>query len=155
MRSIKSKILSILICLTPFAVMSALTKLFFPDTYLLAWMLRHWYLGIWAIAAAVAWFDAKWGYVLSFSYAASVVFGQVVGDLIRNHKISKITAEMTNQEITRMHGHPGFQLWMGAFAFAIILCGAFSVYRKVAPAGTSACAGAGRQGRRRGRPDGR
>lgn len=127
----KNKLLSILICLVPFAVMFALTKLFFQGTYLFEWMLRHWYLGIWAIAAIVAWFDAKWGYVLSFSYAASVVFGQVVGDFIRNHNISQVTAEMTNQEIARMYNHPGFELCIGAYALVIILYGAFSVYRKV------------------------
>lgn len=134
MRISKSKLLSALICLTPFAVMFGLTKLFFQDAYLFEWMLRHWYLGIWAIAAIIAWFDAKWGYVLSFSYTASVVFGQVVGDFIRNHNVSKVTAEMTNQEIARMYVHPGFQLCIEAFALVIILYGAFSVYRRVGKA---------------------
>ncbi len=130
MRSTKNKILSVLAALAPFAVLFGLTRLFFPDVYPLEWMLRHWYLGIWAIAAAAAWFDAKWGYVLSFSCTASMVFGQVAGDAIRKHNIAKITPEMTNQEIARMHGHPGLLLWLGAFALVIVLYGAFSVYRK-------------------------
>ena len=103
MRNAKGKIAAVLICLAPFAAMFGLTKLFFQDSYLLEWMLRHWYLGIWVIAAIMAWMNAQWGYALSYSYALAVVFGQVTGEFIRNCNIAKVTAEMTNQEIARLH----------------------------------------------------
>lgn len=130
MRNAKGKIAAVLICLAPFAAMFGLTKLFFQDSYLLEWMLRHWYLGIWVIAAITAWMNAKWGYALSYSYALAVVFGQVTGEFIRNCNIAKVTAEMTNQEIARLHHHPGFQLWMAAFALLMVLFGVFSLYQK-------------------------
>ena len=130
MRNAKGKIAAALICLAPFAAMFGLTKLFFQDNYLLEWMLRHWYLGIWVIAAITGWMNAKWGYALSYSYALAVVFGQVTGEFIRNRNIAKVTAEMTNQEIVRLHHHPGFQLWMAAFALLMVLFGVFSLYQK-------------------------
>lgn len=54
----------------------------------------------------------------------------VTGEFIRNCNIAKVTAEMTNQEIARLHHHPGFQLWMAAFALLMVLFGVFSLYQK-------------------------
>ena len=136
MRNAKGKIAAVLICLAPFAAMFGLTKLFFQDSYLLEWMLRHWYLGIWVIAAITAWMNAKWGYALSYSYALAVVFGQVTGEFIRNPEKGLVPCSIIRPR-SRLAcrslpqgDHPGFQLWMAAFALLMVLFGVFSLYQK-------------------------
>lgn len=109
------------ICLIPFAVLFVLTKLFFQELYLLEWMMRHWYLGLWAISVIVALFDPKWGYVISYSNFISVIIGQVVGDYIKNQNISKVTPKMTNEQIAHLYHNPGFRIWLLAFSLIVVI----------------------------------
>ena len=120
MKFVKNKIIPSLICIAPFAILFALTKLWFPDVYMFDWMLRRWYLCLWAITAFVALFDAKWGYVISFSDIIAIIVGQVAGTIIRNNNISKVTPDMEAWQIARLHHHPGFEIWLVLF-FALII----------------------------------
>ena len=121
MSATKSKILSTIICLIPFAVLLALALLF-PKCYLLDWMRRSWFLFLWAISAGLVWYKTKWGYVLSFGNFAAVMLGQFLGDYIREVRIAGITPEMDTMnpgEVIQRYEHPGFALWMITLALFI------------------------------------
>jgi len=109
------------ICLIPFVALFVLTKLVFQELYLLEWMTRHWYLGLWAISFIVALFNQKWGYVLSLSNFISVVLGQFVGDYIKNQNISKVTSEMSNEQIAHLYHNPGFRIWLFTFSLIVVI----------------------------------
>lgn len=118
------------ICVIPFGVLFILTKLFFQEAYLLEWMMRHRYLGLWAISVILVLFNPKWGYVISLSNFISVVIGQVVGDYIRKQNISKIVPEMTNEQIAHLYLNPGFSIWIMLFFSFVIIYAAICAYRK-------------------------
>lgn len=46
MKVIKNKIIPCLVSLLPFLVLFFITKAWFPEAYLLKWMVHHYYLGL-------------------------------------------------------------------------------------------------------------
>lgn len=121
MRINKRSFFHVFICLIPFAVLFVLTKLFFQELYLLEWMMRHRYIGLWAISVIVALFAPRWGYVISYSNFISVIIGQVVGNYIRNQNISKVTPEMTGQQRAHLYHNPGFEIWLLTFLLIVVI----------------------------------
>ena len=112
MKAIKNKIIPCLISLLPFLVLFFITKAWFPEAYLLKWMVNHYYLGLWLIAASISFFHKRLAYVISFGNFAAVILGQVIGDRIRAYNISTITPDMDAGKTAMLHGHPGFEIWL-------------------------------------------
>lgn len=130
MENIKSKVLSCLICLLPFALLFIFAELF-PTLYLLEWMLRRHFLYLWVAVIVVALINAKWGYALSFSYLTAIILAQVSGDYLRSRNIMKITVGMRAEEVARLQEHPGFTIWLGLFVLMLVSCGIFFKYQRV------------------------
>ena len=122
---------SALICWIPFLVLSIVTICFFRKVYLLEWMLRHTYLGLWAIAFIVALSNPGWGYAISVSNFVAVLIGTITGDYIRNRNILKITSDMKDWQVMRMYHNPGFEIWLGIFLLGLLLYAIFSYCTKV------------------------
>ncbi len=122
---------SALICWAPFLVLSIVTICFFRKVYLLEWMLRHAYLGLWAIAFIVALSNPGWGYAISVSNFVAVLIGTITGDYIRNRNILKITSDMKDWQVMRMYHNPGFEIWLGIFLLGLLLYAIFSYCTKV------------------------
>ena len=122
---------SALICWVPFLVLSIVTICFFRKVYLLEWMLRHAYLGLWAIAFIVALSNPGWGYAISVSNFVAVLIGTITGDYIRNRNILKITSDMKDWQVMRMYHNPGFEIWLGIFLLELLLYAIFLYCTKV------------------------
>ena len=122
---------SAIICWVPFLVLSIVTICFFRKVYLLEWMLRHAYLGLWAIAFIVALSNPGWGYAISVSNFVAVLIGTITGDYIRNRNILRITSDMKDWQVMRMYHNPGFEIWLGIFLLGLLLYAIFSYCTKV------------------------
>lgn len=132
MKNIKQRLLRCAICLLPFAVLFVLTKLFFNDVFVLNWMMRNWYLFLWAIAAAAAFFSTKWGYVISFSFPMCVAVGQIVGDIVKARNIALITPDMDAEQEYLLSHHPGLEICLFTFLGIIVIYAiASAIYRGV------------------------
>ena len=110
--SLRTKILQCVGTLLPFVVIFLLTKVFFEDVYLLEWLLRHWYCGLWLIAVVIAIFNFKLSLAISYSNIIAIVLGQFVGDAIQEYNISQITPDMSAEQQAHMHLHYGVPIWL-------------------------------------------
>ena len=57
--SLKIRLYHCAITLVPFIILFILTKVFFREVYLLEWLARHWYCGLWIVASVIAIFNFK------------------------------------------------------------------------------------------------
>ncbi len=110
--SIGTTILRCLITLLPFVITYLVTKAFFEEVYLLEWLARHWYCGLWVIAIIIVFFNFKLSLVISYCNVIAIGLGQFVGDAIREYNISLITPDMSAEQQAHLHLHYGFPIWL-------------------------------------------
>ncbi|MBR5947374.1 MAG: hypothetical protein IKZ82_01840 [Clostridia bacterium] len=125
------RIIHSLICILPFAVLFALTELFFKDAYLFAWMREHWYLLLFAAAAVIGFINFKAGAAFSLSYFVSLTAAQLIGDAVQKHRAARITADMSEGESSKlMENNPAFAIWLAVFAELLLFCVIFAILRR-------------------------
>lgn len=108
----KTILLRCAIVLLPFGILFLLTKVFFNDVYLLEWLTRHWYCGLWIVAAILVISNFKLSLVISYSNIIAIAAGQWIGDAIRDHNISQITNDMCAEQQAQLHIHYGIPIWL-------------------------------------------
>lgn len=107
------------IALVPFAALYGLTALFFRYVYLLEWMSRRAYFGLWLVAGVVAFFRPRLAYAISVSNLLAVLVGQGLGDALRRANMAKITAGMGAEERAYLSLHQGVPIWLCTLALLL------------------------------------
>ncbi len=129
MQSVLKRISYSLICVLPFAMLYIITEIFFKDAYLFKWMRDHYYLFFFAAAMLIAFVNFKAGAVFSLSYFVSVMAAQFVGSAVQGHRIAKLTADMSEGEISRIaSSNPTFAIWLIVFA-VLLTCAIFAFFK--------------------------
>lgn len=119
--SIEPTIFRCLITMLPFVIIYTVTKVFFEDVYLLEWLARHWYCGLWIISIITVFFDFKLSLVVSYGNVIAIGLGQILGDAIRAYNIALITPDMSVDRQSYLHLHYGVLIWLFSLLFFVVV----------------------------------
>ena len=128
--SLKIRLYHCAITLVPFIILFILTKVFFREVYLLEWLARHWYWGLWSVASVIAIFNFKLSLFISSSNVLAAILGQTIGDAIRNYNIAQITPDMTAELQAHLHLHYGFHIWLISILVLVTMFFLYGYIRK-------------------------
>jgi hypothetical protein len=131
MQSVLKRISYSLICVLPFAMLYIIMEMFFKDAYLFKWMRDHYYLFFFAATMLIAFVNFKAGAVFSLSYFVSVMAAQFVGSAVQGHRIAKLTADMSEGELSRIaFSNPTFAIWLITFIVLLFACAFFAFLKR-------------------------
>ena len=99
------------IALMPFILLALFSKQFLRDYYLFEWMYRNSYAYVWIIAVIVGLVLFRTGLFISLYDIAAIAIAQVLGDKIKAWNESKITENMSAEEVYHLQSHPAFKIW--------------------------------------------
>ena len=119
-----------MIALIPFIIFAVFSKQYLRDYYLFEWMYRNSYAYVWVIAiiGGLVFFAA--GLFISLYDIAAIAIAQVIGERIKAANASKITENMSAEEIHRLQSHPAFQIWVCLMLLCMIILIAVHFCRK-------------------------
>lgn len=105
-----------------FFVLYVLSRTILSDAYLFEWTSRNWYFGIWIMALILIFTKTQiMAVALTLGNLFGVIFGQVLGDIMRSANIQKVTSEMTEAQKASLYAHHGVELWLGTvFVFLLV-----------------------------------
>ena len=126
----KKTVITVIICASPFVLLTMLTGTCLSKLHFFSWMLEHYYMFVWVAALILAWFSPYRAVYLSYAFPVTVILGQFLGDCIDEYRKS----QMTHEELLRFTTR-NFPVWVYSFLIAIALfelaLAARSCYRRV------------------------
>jgi hypothetical protein len=109
----KERLIFASIQLTTFVIIYILSRTVLSDIYVLEWTADEYYLYIWVL---VLLFSLLKKTILSLSLTIGnvfgILFGQILGDIIRNGNIQKITDTMKEEQKYFLMNHKGVFIWI-------------------------------------------
>lgn len=127
---LETKVFRCAITLLPYIILFILTKMFFNEVYLLDWLARRWYYGLWIITAVLAVFNFKLSFFISCANIVAITLGQVIGDILQNYNISQITPDMTAEQQARLYLHYGVFIWIISLLVSVAMFALVTYIRK-------------------------
>lgn len=123
-RDLKNKAIALGVCGGVYLVLMLISATLLNSIYTFEWMSRNSYCYTWVLALAVIVFDKTvLAYFVTFGNLIGTVTGQILGDIIREVKLSNITHDMSEIDIMMIESsHEGVTIW-GIILFASIVLG--------------------------------
>lgn len=105
-------------------VVSILAFTIFANEYLFSWCTHNKIFSI--IIIAIPFIILALGYsIISLSTILGIVLGlftgNFLGNIIMNYNISKIVQSMSAEQVSRLHHHPGFEIWMSLIVLSFVI----------------------------------
>jgi hypothetical protein len=120
-KKLKPRLIMVAVELLLFAVLYIVTKLWLSDVYLFEWAGRRLFLYVWVVTAIFALTGRKIAsIILTVSSIAGLFLWQFVGDAMRAHNISAITADMDAGLQAELRSHKGAYYWMMTLVVAAV-----------------------------------
>ena len=126
------QIVTLLITLSIFVAMKAISMRFLADVYLFEWTGRRFYLYIWVSLPFFIFvlkdFVAAW--IITIGNLAGVVIGQLWGDYLIYINSFKITPEMDAEMVYHLQYHYGAFIWLFIILACFILCFGYKQFKR-------------------------
>ncbi len=116
------RLILVLVCFVPFAVLYVITEMFLQDVYLFEWIVDNNFLYLWVLTSFFAVFGKKI-IVISVSYLSILVIPIIsfIDEYYIALRKSQITADMTGEELYYIYYHSGAYVWIISVIVLIIL----------------------------------
>lgn len=75
--------------------------------------------------------SVRTGYTIVTSNVIGLFIGQYLGDYLRALNVSKITPNMSNEEIYRLNSHKGYFIWIGTILLSMLLVWVISFIHRI------------------------
>lgn len=125
------RLILVLVCFVPFAVLYVITEMFLQDVYLFEWIVDNNFLYLWVLTSLFAVFGKKI-IAISVSYLSILVIPIIsfIDEYYIALRKSQITADMTNEELYYVSYHSGAYVWIISVIVLIILSSIISFVLK-------------------------
>lgn len=128
----KHNITILLIQLSAFGILFLVSKLFFDSVYLFEWTARHNYLYVWIAAALFTFFGKEIiGIFITAGAVLGVPLGEIIGRVIININMTRITEDTGPQEYYYLTSHWGWFVWIVAILAGVVIGIAVTVIKRV------------------------
>lgn len=116
-RNIKNKLIALIIGAIIFGGLQVLSVTALEHVYLFEWQGRHLYCYVWIPVIWFALFDKlALSYSVTLGNLASTIAGQLLGDLIRDVRMARITPDTPGDMRAILSTHYGFFIWVVGMA---------------------------------------
>lgn len=130
MKRIVKKCLQVLFSLIPFLILYILIRLLWMDSYLPEWQVHNRFCYLWIVVAVLAFWKPCLAYVISYGNVPAIALGEVVGTAIRNRNLSRVTPELSAEQLNALYYHPGFEIWIFSLLGIVVLYAIAVLVRK-------------------------
>lgn len=112
-RNPKKKIIAFIAAIIVYLGLQVLSMTTLSEVYTFKWLADHLYCYTWiAVLVLVALDRTPLSYYLTFGNLIGTIVGELLGSFIREQRMSKITSEMTVEEIHERSMHYGVLIWL-------------------------------------------
>lgn len=118
----RRKLINIIIQMMIFTITFMVSKNLFQDVYLFKWTSDRCYLYIWIVVLLLTYLGKyKISYAITISNIIGLFLGQYLGDYIVILNQTKITSNMSAEDVYRLSKHPGVLIWFICITLSIFL----------------------------------
>lgn len=131
-KNFQRRLIAFFVCIGTYIILQLLSSTLLNDIYIFEWMARNLYCYTWLPAIVLVVFNQTiTAYFITAGNLTGTIIGELLGDYLREQRMSGITSDMDASEVALRSYHHGVLIWLIVLLIFTVLGVVLSVVLRV------------------------